>query len=301
MDTSINTLVSIIILLSCVCLLQIHGIAFWTEKIGIYGWGWSLLLEVSALWLWYRPKFTYRLLAILVSLLTLAGPIHHVTSPIIAASHQVTNEATASHIMLKNLESEKVRLEDQLSTYQSNSEKRTGWLTPITSANERLKEIDKQIASLMINKPNEEKMYVNWVIIMEVAGLVIFQTVAVLAILTLSKLQNTTNKNSNIANQKPAKTNEPIELERTNSTEALTDNEASNTQDLQEEPDPLVVLNNVESFLKQSGKNYREFSEYAGVSTKELSFLRNHKKRLTAGERTVSLRALEQIQKILNI
>ena len=32
---------------------------------------------------------------------------------------------------------------------------------------------------------------------------------------------------------------------------------------------------------------------------KELSFLRNHEKRLITGERTVSIKALEQIQKAL--
>lgn len=66
------------------------------------------------------------------------------------------------------------------------------------------------------------------------------------------------------------------------------------------ELEPLTILENVEVFLKRTGKNFREFSEYAGVSPKELSFLRNHEKRLVSGERTVSIKALEQIQKALN-
>lgn len=302
MNTNINTLVSITILISCVCLLQIHGIAFWTAKVGVFGWGWSLLLEVSALWLWHKPKVSHRFLAVLVSLLTLAGPIHHVTSPILQASHQVANEATASQIMLNNLQSEKSRLEDQLATYQANSEKRTGWLTPITATNERLIEIDERIAALTINKPSEAKLYVNWVIIMEVAGLIIFQLVAVLTILSLSKSSNRATQSD-----KP-KPKEQVDLpQKTEPVEVLVANrDLADVSNLPEddseaiELEPLTILENVEAFLEQTGKNFREFSEYAGVSPKELSFLRNHEKRLITGERTVSIKALEQIQKALN-
>lgn len=301
MDTNINTLVSIAILISCVCLLQIHGIAFWTAKVGVFGWGWSLLLEVSALWLWHKPKVSHRLLAVLVSLLTLAGPIHHVTSPILAASNQVANEATASQIMLNNLESEKDRLENQLATYQANSEKRTGWLTPITATNKRLIEIDERIATLTINKPDNAKLYVNWVIIMEVAGLIIFQIVAVLTILSLSKGTSKPSKPKIKEQVDPPKNTQLIE-------KIVTTEDTSDESNLPEddlsleivELEPLTILENVEVFLKRTGKNFREFSEYAGVSPKELSFLRNHEKRLVSGERTVSIKALEQIQKALN-
>lgn len=301
MDTNINTLVSIAILISCVCLLQIHGIAFWTAKVGVFGWGWSLLLEASALWLWYKPKLTYRLLALLVSFLTLAGPIHEVTSPIVVASHQVTNETIASNTILSNLKSEKARLENQLSTYQANSEKRTGWLAPIRSTNERIIEIDERIASLEINKPDDKKLYVNWVIVMEVAGLIIFQIVAVLTILSLSKVTNKPSKPTRKEQINPPEKTQSIE-------EIIVSDNISDICNLPEddvnleivELEPLTILENVEVFLKRTGKNFREFSEYAGVSPKELSFLRNHEKRLVSGERTVSIKALEQIQKALN-
>lgn len=60
--------------------------------------------------------------------------------------------------------------------------------------------------------------------------------------------------------------------------------------------EPLEVLAEMESYMQRTGKSYKELSELVGVSAKELSFLKNHEKRLQNGERTVSIPALERIR-----
>jgi hypothetical protein len=79
-----------IVLLGTVVLLQVHGIAFWRSQVGSYGIGWSLLLEVVALWLWARPQWVSRLLGAVASILLLLGPLVQIATPLLDAlgSHE---------------------------------------------------------------------------------------------------------------------------------------------------------------------------------------------------------------------
>jgi len=66
----------LLILPLSILLLQSHGIPFWQRQVGFWpGIGWSVLLELISLWLWFQPATRPRLLALATTLLLLAGPL----------------------------------------------------------------------------------------------------------------------------------------------------------------------------------------------------------------------------------
>ena len=90
-----NRLLTLGVLFGAIGLLQYHSIQFWqlfTEPgIGIV---WSLVLEGTALWLWYQRHIGTRFLGLCASLLLLAGPLHQVSAPLVAELERTTNGDT---------------------------------------------------------------------------------------------------------------------------------------------------------------------------------------------------------------
>ena len=75
----------LLILPLAVVLLQSHGIPFWQAQVGWWpGLGWSLLLELISLWLWFRQgRRWWRPMAWAATLLLLAGPLYRVSDPLV--------------------------------------------------------------------------------------------------------------------------------------------------------------------------------------------------------------------------
>lgn len=320
-----------------VTLLQWHGIKFWQEKVGSHGWAWSLLLEFIALWLWYQRSISFRTLALVASVLTLSGPIYQVAKPTFVQSYSIANQHESNKVKLSSLESEKTRLIEQLNTYQENSIKRTGWLEPITAANNRIIEIDNEITEVKLSNREKASWFFDWVILMEVVSLVLFQVVAVLSITSISKKLSEVDGDTNeifsegnsekIFNGKGVVNTEAPESEEGKAKEKLVENEGkasgkpllvavqshieeekpledmfpleSDKESDKESIEPLVVLEELNEYMRDKGLNFSAFSSLSGVSSKELSFLRNHSKRLETGERTVSIPALEKINAVI--
>lgn len=333
----IGLLITTIVLLGSVTLLQWHGIKFWQEKVGSHGWAWSLLLEFIALWLWYQRSISFRVLALVASVLTLSGPVYQVAKPTFVQSYDVANQHESNKAKLSSLESEKTRLIEQLSTYQENSIKRTGWLEPITAANNRIIEIDNEITEVKLSNREKASWFFDWVILMEVVSLLLFQVVAVLSITSISKklgeADGDTNEvfsetdNNKTFSGKGVVNTEVTENEEEKPREKLVENEgkingkpllvAVQSQVEEEKPledvfpleselesdkesiEPLIVLEKLNEYMRDKGLNFSAFSSLSGVSSKELSFLRNHTKRLETGERTVSIPALEKINAVI--
>lgn len=341
----IGLLVATIILLGSVALLQWHGIKFWQEKVGSHGWAWSLLLEFIALWLWYQRSISFRALALVASLLTLSGPIYQVAKPTFVQSYDVVSQHESNKTRLASLMDEKARLTEQLGVYQENSIKRTGWLGAITTANDRITEIDNEITEIKLSNDNKVSWFFDWVILMEIASLLLFQVVAVLSITTISKKVNDmevadgevfpNDETKETHRRKGAESGGFAESLMENSMEKWRERQVENQnttpgkpllvggQEIsieenapqekpQEEPqpesagesteetfEPLIILNELNEYMKNEGLNFSKFSALSGVSSKELSFLRNHSKRLETGERTVSIPALEKISRVI--
>jgi len=171
-------------------LLQAHGIAFWSSKLGYYGMAWSLLLEAIALWLWSRTALGNRLLAVLASVLLLLGPLYQVGTPILEglASVEHSDRARAKEIPI--VETEIRDLDRQLATFTANSEKRSGWLPAIEATQAQFAKARERLAALYRDPPRSTariEAQEILIIAMECTGLVLFQISAVLAIAVLTR------------------------------------------------------------------------------------------------------------------
>lgn len=179
-----------VVLAGAIGLLQTHGIAFWSGKLGPYGIAWSLLLEAIALWLWSRTALGNRLLALLASVLLLLGPLYQVGTPILEglASAEHSDRARAKEIPM--VEAEIRGIDRQLATFATNSEKRSGWLPAIEATRAQLAKAREKLAVLYRDPPrNTARIEAQeiLVIVMECTGLVLFQISAVLAITVLAR------------------------------------------------------------------------------------------------------------------
>lgn len=120
-----------VVLIGAIGLLQAHGIAFWSSKLGLYGIGWSVLLEATALWLWSRPASGSRALACLASVLLLLGPLYQVGTPILDGLALAEHSDRARSKEIPMAKAQIRELEGQLAAFTANSEKRPGWLPAI--------------------------------------------------------------------------------------------------------------------------------------------------------------------------
>ena len=171
-------------------LLQAHGIAFWSGKLGPYGIAWSVLLEATALWLWSRPAIGSRALACLASVLLLLGPLYQVGTPILdgLAVAEHSDQARSKEIPLA--ENQIRELEGQLAVFTANSRTRPGWLPAIEATQARLTEARGKLATLYREAPKSTariEVQETVVVAMECIGLLLFQIAAVLAITTLAR------------------------------------------------------------------------------------------------------------------
>ncbi|MGH8569451.1 MAG: hypothetical protein ACREXU_15960 [Gammaproteobacteria bacterium] len=180
----------VVVLIGAIGLLQAHGIAFWSGKLGPYGIAWSVLLEATALWLWSRPAIGSRALACLASVLLLLGPLYQVGTPILDGLVLAEHSDRARSKEIPMAEAQIRELEGQLAVFTANSKKRPGWLPAIEATQARLSQARGKLAALYREAPkNTTRIEVQetLVIAMECIGLLLFQIAAVLAITTLAR------------------------------------------------------------------------------------------------------------------
>jgi hypothetical protein len=190
MERTLGWLGPAVVLAGAIGLLQAHGIAFWSSKLGPYGIAWSVLLEAIALWLWSRPARGCRILGVLASVLLLLGPLYQVGTPILEglASAEHSDRARAKAIPM--VEAEIRGVERQLATFTENSQKRSGWLPVIEATQAQLAKARERLAELYRETPRSTariEAQEMLVIAMECTGLVLFQISAVLAITALAR------------------------------------------------------------------------------------------------------------------
>ncbi len=131
----------LLILPLAVGLLQWHSIAFWQARVGLWvGAGWSVLLELISLWLWFRPGHRWwRPMAMVATLLLLAGPLHQVSDPLVRdlANLRDADPALASQVTV--LQGQIAEAKQSLDRYQTLSlAGRFGWQGKIDEVETRL-------------------------------------------------------------------------------------------------------------------------------------------------------------------
>ena len=314
----------LLVLAGAIALLQVHAIQFWTEFIGPMGWAWAVLLEVVALWLWYQRQLARRMLAMVASVLTLTGPVYMVCEPLIEEWQSSSHVDAGRELRIERLTLEASRLEESIETFRANSEARAGWLEPIQDAQARLAEVDSQLATLVAAPPAVTS---NWrqqaVVGMQTVALLIFQLAAVLAITTLSNQRQQAitegvtpppTSPCDRLRKEPPDIGQNLVVAGALHTETGTCNlepelgvpsmsEANNDSELGKGEftyaDIVVLRNALDQLLEDREITQASFCRAHGFSPRDLSLLRRHEARCEAGERTISITALDRLAEIL--
>lgn len=188
-----NNPLPIILIVGGIALLQIHAIEFWIEHTGKTGVLWSLIIEMSALWLWSKRGWP-TLLAIVASTLALAGPLYQVATPVINEL-QSNTQSTVNNQQSKALLTEEIAsLEASLVTYNNNSEKRLGWAELIAETQNRLFQARAELkqATTATSPPLAWQAWA--VVLLQAIALLLVQLVVVMAIRTVTPIKQTIKK-----------------------------------------------------------------------------------------------------------
>lgn len=292
MKTSFSRFFTVTLLLGCLFLLQLHGIFFWKKTVGWSGVVWSLLLDVMLVWLWIRPGLFEKLLGLIVCGLTLSGPFYEVGEPLLREINEVLEyEAMA----LKKYEADKLLnvqkeealeneielLQASLLVYQQNSKQRAGWLPAIEAVRDEIKLAREELNKVQskselapsLNAGIFDVFANSLVVLMQLASLVLFQIVAVLCLVSLRpnryQQELTTGTDTSKLEPKPS---------------------LSSVEQLAQQ---------LEDYLSAKGLTQKAFADLFGFSPRDVSLLRNHKKRLANGQRTASAQFIDEVRRVL--
>ncbi len=182
---------TVALLLGCIVLLQYHSIQFWREVDALTGPVFSVLLEGTALWLWFDRRRAYRVAGGITTLLLLAGPLYVLSAPLVAEWQAVAAGGVAQGDRRAVLDREIAALELELATYRANSKARRGWDGLITSTSTDLSAARAERARLMsaaAEPPPRMDVQRVVIIVMQLMAVSLFQLVAVLCIAELRVL-----------------------------------------------------------------------------------------------------------------
>jgi|GEM_PF-2483637 len=264
----------LLILPLSILLLQSHGIPFWQHQVGFWpGIGWSVLLELISLWLWFQPATRPRLLALATTMLLLAGPLYEISFPAIKEFVMNQGAPTLAQGRIASLEGEITEAERSLDRYQRLAlAGRYGWLGAMEQAEAVLAAKRGQLATLTrVAAESGARSRLNGqhmaLVAAQALSLVIFQIAAVLAIRALGRKREEA--------QSP-------QQDRPN---------------LSTGHDELVLrLQGRVKELVRYGKSYAQVAEETGIGRAHLSFLMNHFDRARRGERVLGEVALRGIR-----
>lgn len=277
---------SILVLIGAITLLQIHGIEFWTGRVGAIGILWSLLLEGVALWLWYQPSASRRTLGLVASLMLLAGPLHQVAVPVLQEMEN-SKHADSARLAQISIVREKISgLEKSMETFLKNSEARTGWLKTIQESERRQTEAREELAGLLA-VPAQAAL--GWsqlgIVLMQGGALILFQLTAVLIIVSLSSVSR---------NSGPRKQQYP------GGTPVETESETLETkQETSSNPDVAQLSERLEEHLARRKLAAKTFAEMYRLNPRDVSLIRNHSRRAAEGKQVAPPGAVRRVAEIL--
>jgi hypothetical protein len=274
----------ILILPLAIALLQWHAVPFWQAQVG--GWpglGWSALLELISLWLWFRPGRRWlRPLAWATTALLLAGPLYQVSDPLVREIVALRQANGAFSAQIAAIQAEVAEAERSLDRYQRLSlDGRFGWQGHIDQAQEALEAKRAASRTLLADRAEAETAArFNWRRVGQVGGqllsLVIFQAAILLAIRALADAVHGPANGAQTAVAAPQPAADPAERL------------------------VLELQHAVQTRLK-AGRSYAHIAEETGVGKAHLSLLMNHFDRAKRGDRVLGEAALRGIRAKLHI
>lgn len=185
---------ALVLLTGAVFLMQKHAWDFWSGYDATTGWLWALMLEGAALWLWAQRNVLANGIALLATLLVLAGPLYQVSKPAVEMLHQSNAQPTVNAERKAELKADKTQLTADLATYNENSKHRAGWATLIATTKAELKAVNAELKTLSAAElaPAPMAWQALAVIVMQAVAMLIFQIVIIQSIRELTAL-NTSN------------------------------------------------------------------------------------------------------------
>lgn len=323
-----HRLPALAVLLGAITLLQVHAIQFWMEFVGPMGWAWAVLLEGVAVWLWSQRQALRRVLALVTSLLALAGPLYAVCEPLVAEWQSAGSRDAGRELRIEQLQREASRLEETIATFRANSEARAGWLEPIQVAQARLQEVDHELAGL-VAQPSAQAL--SWrqqaLVVMQALALVIFQLAVVLAVTSLARQRQLVPADLGSVSASPTPTSRQVcvapqdmgmggamasplatdeapcnldaELGAPSMSEMNDEDELAMAKGHFTYADIVELRDALNQLLEEREITQAAFCRGHGISPRDLSLLQRHEERCSAGERTISATALERLARTL--
>lgn len=287
-----------LLLIGGIGLLQWHSIAFWSAHVDrATGWAWSLLLEGVALWLWSDARTMRRLLAVVATVLLLAGPLYQVSSPLFLEAVSIERSATANTARRDALEAEIASLESSLTAFLANSQKRVGWAERIDRTQAALDAARRELAELIATtaaSPQRLEWQRQAVIVMQAAALVLIQVANVLAVTTLSTALRQLGKVSpsvSITRERPAG-----EGKRRRSRRPARAPMLATRDGIEAMPEVETALR---QHLEETGLTARAFAQQHGFSPRDMSLVLHDSENVTRGRRRAPRKVMGRLQELL--
>ena len=197
------------ILIGTIGLLQWHGGWFWYNQIGWTGVLSSVLVEITALYLWYRRGFWNTTAALIGSLIIIGGPLYNVASPLATTSVAASADLIGVQQQIQAARNEIIQGTDTLNTYLKNSEQRGGWLPAMNRQNEQLDAARARLNTLLNKQGSLQRTtQLQWLTIaaisLQALFLIFLQTAQIAIARRWGNARNVTPKPINTATQRPA-------------------------------------------------------------------------------------------------
>ena len=195
-------------------LMQYHTIPFWIDMAGQHliglnlpvwatlffdgkwvGIAWSITIEFSALWLWWQSGqvvhtnmwqrllrvVPVRVLAIVASVLVMAGPLFLLTAPIQKEYREIRQhelQLAQLEILIADEKADKVQ-------FRENSAKRRGWADRIDESRSRLQGLQTQKQQLIASAPKSVEIALYVKVAYQITVLIVVMVVQIMAISSL--------------------------------------------------------------------------------------------------------------------
>ena len=178
---------SILMILTSLCLMQIHGIPFWQHWAGLWsGIAFSLALEAAVLWNWYhRTLSVFKWIAVAV---LIAGPWYQLSG---SAVEKVYTAWTLQN-KIERLDAEIKDIRATKTTAEANSRERTGWRGDIRQATEDLKTARAIRAGIQTEADALGAVWRPFMVAVMLAAIILIVMATQLAAMTMLRSRNVT-------------------------------------------------------------------------------------------------------------
>jgi len=281
---------SILIITISALLMQWHSVAFWFEYTGYTGVGFSLALEVVALWLWWQGR-TW--LAVVASLLLVAGPLFQLSAPVM----ETLTRNNTNKILISSYENEIKQLTSSLNQYDSNSNKRIGWSSRIDRAQHDLSQARSKLRTLLAVKPPETSQRLYMVVLMQALALLVIMRSQIIAVKELPLVTENRSKQPKL--QKGSKQENTIESSDTSRLVRINGQIKRVTALNDFDNRVIAVAEKMKKQLPSYNGKQRRLADDINVRPADISMAFRHKEKKEAGKEIVSESALIRMEQAM--